>query len=345
MTVTLGAIVVLVLGATLMIDAQSAYAQVGSTSSMTSTDPGQLSELPHSDHPQAAYQSGFQHGVIDGNRSSNTTPYIDQPKHGFAWHTSEFVKGYVNGYCSIPANKDVGTDDDRAAFYCPDGPSSAKWFIGKHEPITEGVVVATYGIPSAGVNVTYQYDDKTSGSSGSETTMVKENRTMHFLGSTAELVGFYPGDKVTVSVSKCVNHRNAYGYPECVPQAIIDNKTITLGETGGIVSLDLSKSSKGRVLSAPEAPADIPRKPLLVPPSAEGITNIQSRFGPGTEARGEIDLQMGCNCVGQYCCFRGHKCDGSIGTECTTLSSANASTAQRNSACTALRARFLANLV
>src|SRR6185312_17367673 len=52
-----------------------------------------------------------------------------------------------------------------AAFYCPDGPSSAKWFIGKHEPITEGIAVATYGIPSAGVNVTYQYYDKTSGSS------------------------------------------------------------------------------------------------------------------------------------------------------------------------------------
>ena len=81
---------------------------------MTSTEPGQFSELPHSDHPQAPYQSGFQHGVMDGNRSSNATSYIDQPKHGFAWHTSEFVKGYVNGYCSIPANKDVGTDDDRA---------------------------------------------------------------------------------------------------------------------------------------------------------------------------------------------------------------------------------------
>ena len=36
---------------------------------------------------------------------------------------------------------------------------------------------------------------------------------------------------------------NAYGYPECIPQRIIDNKTITLGETGGIVSLDLSKSA------------------------------------------------------------------------------------------------------
>jgi hypothetical protein len=76
-------IVVLVLGATLMIDAQSVFAQTESRS-MVSTDPGQLSELPHSHHPQADYQSGFQHGVTDGNRSSNATSYIDQPKHGFA---------------------------------------------------------------------------------------------------------------------------------------------------------------------------------------------------------------------------------------------------------------------
>ena len=248
MTATLGVIVVLVLGATLMIDAQSVFAQT--VLSTVSTEPGQFSELPHSDHPQAAYQSGFQHGVIDGNMSSNATSYIDQPKHGFAWHTSEFVKGYVNGYCSIPANKNVGTDDDRAALYCPDGPSSAKWFIGKHEPITEGIAVVTYGIPSAGVNVTYQYYDKTSGSSGSETRMVNQTGEMHFLGYTDELVGYYPGDKVTVSVSQCITHLNAYGYPECISQPILDSKTITFGETGGIISLDLSKSAIPLVTSA-----------------------------------------------------------------------------------------------
>jgi hypothetical protein len=224
-----------------MIGAQSVIAQT--VSSTVSTDPGQLSQLPHSQRPQAAYQSGFQHGVTDGNTSSNATSYIDQPKHGFAWHSAEFVEGYVNGYCSIPANKNVGTDDDRAAFYCPDGPSSAKWFIGKHEPITEGIAVVTYGIPSAGVNVTYQYYDKTSGSGGSETRMVNKTGEMHFLGYTDELVGYYPGDKVTVNVSQCITHLNAYSYPECISQPILDNKTITLGETGGIVSLDLSKSA------------------------------------------------------------------------------------------------------
>lgn len=56
---------------------QSVFAQTISES--TATDPGQLSQLPHSHNPQAAYQSGFEHGVIDGNTSSNTTSYIDLP--------------------------------------------------------------------------------------------------------------------------------------------------------------------------------------------------------------------------------------------------------------------------
>jgi hypothetical protein len=76
MTATLGVIAVLMLGATLMIDAQSVFAQT--VLSTVSTDPGQLSQLPHSHHPRADYQSGFQHGITDGNRSSNATSYIDQ---------------------------------------------------------------------------------------------------------------------------------------------------------------------------------------------------------------------------------------------------------------------------
>src|SRR6476646_4736398 len=93
---------------------QSAIAQT--VLSTVSTDPGQLSQLPHSDHPQAAYKSGFQHGVIDGNTSSNSTSYIDQPKHGFAWHSSKFVKVYVNVYCTIPANKNGEPINTRPQF-------------------------------------------------------------------------------------------------------------------------------------------------------------------------------------------------------------------------------------
>src|ERR1041384_4470192 len=108
-----------------MIDAQSVFAQT--VLSTVSTEPGRFSELPHSDHPQAAYQSGFQHGVIDGNRSSNATSYIDQPKHGFAWHTSEFVKGYVTGYCKF--NADFAGFLTDVELNCVQGPSSISWPI------------------------------------------------------------------------------------------------------------------------------------------------------------------------------------------------------------------------
>jgi hypothetical protein len=79
--------------------------------------------------------------------------------------------------------------------------------------------------------------------------MVNQTGEMHFLGYTDELVGYYPGDKVTVSVNQCLTYRNAYNDPECISQPILDNKTITLGETGGIVSLDLSKSGIPLVFS------------------------------------------------------------------------------------------------
>jgi hypothetical protein len=45
---------------------------------------------------------------------------------------------------------------------------------------------------------------------------------------------YYPGDNVTVYVRKYVPGGNdTYG----IPQPIIDDKTIILGETGGVISL------------------------------------------------------------------------------------------------------------
>ena len=138
-----------------------------------------------------------------------------------------------------------------------------------------------------GMDVVYDYTDKKPGSGASEVTTVKQSGDMHFLGDTNEPGGYFPGDKVTVSVSKYVTHGlNAYGYPQSIPQPIIDNKTITLGETGGIVSLDLSKSAYYPL-------TDTPHKSRLVPPAAPGHANIQSRFGPGSGARERIDYQMG----------------------------------------------------
>ena len=61
---------------------------------------------------------------------------------------------------------------------------------------------------------------------------------------------------------------------------------------------------------------DTPHKPCPYLLAAPGHANIQSRYGPGTEARADIDYQTGCNCVGKDCCYRGHKCDQSLGAEC-----------------------------
>ena len=84
---------------------------------------------------------------------------------------------------------------------------------------------------------------------------------------------------------------------------------------------------------------DTPRRPRPVPPSTGGRGNIQSRFAPGTQARADIEFQIGCNCNGTTCCYRGHTCDGSISAECTHTASPDKATTDR--ACAALRTRFL----
>ena len=65
-------------------------------------------------HQQAAYRSGFAHGVVDGASTDDDPWYISQWGNGFAFHSREFINGYINGFCSIPANKNVGSDDDTA---------------------------------------------------------------------------------------------------------------------------------------------------------------------------------------------------------------------------------------
>jgi hypothetical protein len=76
------------------------------------------------------YQSGFEHGVSDGGKRCGGGPgechwYILQPGKGFQFHTWEFVKGYVNGFCSVPGNEHTGSDADEAAWDCDKGPESA----------------------------------------------------------------------------------------------------------------------------------------------------------------------------------------------------------------------------
>jgi hypothetical protein len=70
------------------------------------------------------YQSGYQHGVDDAN--SNGHWYILQPGKGFAFHTRDFVTGYVDGFCSV-AGPHMSSDSDKALWDCARGPSSAGW--------------------------------------------------------------------------------------------------------------------------------------------------------------------------------------------------------------------------
>jgi hypothetical protein len=85
--------------------------------------------------------------------------------------------------------------------------------------------------------------DRTSHTFGSDVAPIKENGEMHLMGFSSDAdSGYYPGDKVTVTVSKYVPIPRPDGLqdPYGVPQPVIDKKTIKLGETGGIVSLDLT---------------------------------------------------------------------------------------------------------
>jgi hypothetical protein len=66
------------------------------------------------------YQSGYKHGVSDGQDSclhpDGCHWYILQPGKGFAYHTPEFNKGYVDGFCSTGHGS---SDADQATFDCP----------------------------------------------------------------------------------------------------------------------------------------------------------------------------------------------------------------------------------
>ena len=70
------------------------------------------------------YNSGFGHGVSDGNiaNQGSSNWYILQPGKGFGHHTQEFINGYVAGFCSVSTG---GSDADQATFDCPQSPVPA----------------------------------------------------------------------------------------------------------------------------------------------------------------------------------------------------------------------------
>ena len=72
------------------------------------------------------YQSGYNHGVSDAHTSDTRNWYILQPVKGFAFHTHDFIVGYVDGFCSI-AGPHMSSDSDKAMWDCARGPESAGW--------------------------------------------------------------------------------------------------------------------------------------------------------------------------------------------------------------------------
>ena len=89
------------------------------------------------------YQSGFQHGVNDGKDSCThqDTPngchwYILEPGNGFKYHTSDFIRGYVTGFCSVDPNRSMA--HIQANFDCKKGPSSATWLSEHSAAYKEG---------------------------------------------------------------------------------------------------------------------------------------------------------------------------------------------------------------
>ena len=83
-------------------------------------------------YAETEYQSGFNHGLADAKvmvmTNGNGNDYIHQPGKGFAFHTTEFVNGYIKGWCLTHHGGGIEGNDDPeptlAAFDCDQGLSS-----------------------------------------------------------------------------------------------------------------------------------------------------------------------------------------------------------------------------
>jgi len=78
-------------------------------------------EKQHSAFAISPYQSGFQHGVSDGKDScSHPDDAVLEPGKGFAFHSWDFVRGYVTGFCT--ASPGTSSDADQASWDCDRSP-------------------------------------------------------------------------------------------------------------------------------------------------------------------------------------------------------------------------------
>jgi hypothetical protein len=91
-----------------------------------------LSAFPYSSSDAiaiSAYESGFDHGVTDGKDSclhpSGCHWYVLEQGKGFAFHSWDFVRGYVTGFCK--ASSGTSSDADQGSWDCDKGPDSASW--------------------------------------------------------------------------------------------------------------------------------------------------------------------------------------------------------------------------
>jgi hypothetical protein len=113
----------------LLIGAQSVFAQL---------------RAPHSKNPQAAYQSGYRWGIHDARvtcKPDCRNVYIFQPGKTFYFHTKEFIRGYMRGWCSTMGPDAGGMEENEASFDCKTtikNPELADWYICGGDPQLHG---------------------------------------------------------------------------------------------------------------------------------------------------------------------------------------------------------------
>jgi hypothetical protein len=114
---------------------------------------------PHSKHPQAAYQSGFNWGIHDARvtcKPDCRNVYIWQPGKTFYFHTKEFIRRYMKGFCSAGGPDVGGMDENEASFDCTTmlkNPDEAGWHICGGHPDMHGADFRNCPQPDSGFKV------------------------------------------------------------------------------------------------------------------------------------------------------------------------------------------------
>ena len=89
--------------------------------------PSAYDQSVHSDHPQADYKAGYEHGIADASDPCNDPrvpclAYVWKSPNGFINQTDDFIDGYTTGFCKI-AGSDASMDEPEADFWCKQYPN------------------------------------------------------------------------------------------------------------------------------------------------------------------------------------------------------------------------------